>query len=148
MFESTIADSSMVSSRNAIARPDIIKGFLSQPDIIMDIICKISLAKANRPEFYDAIRASLAEARVEVMAGDMTACSKFDLTGDINKIKTPLLVVCGTEDKMTPPASSEKIAAEIAGAKLVLIEGAGHMAMMEKPEDFNRAVEDFCETIR
>jgi len=78
----------------------------------------------------------------------MTACSKFDLTGDVNKIKTPLLVVCGTEDKMTTPASSEKIAAEIPGAKLVLIEGAGHMAMMEKPEDFNRAVKDFCETIR
>ncbi|OQB56002.1 MAG: 4,5:9,10-diseco-3-hydroxy-5,9,17-trioxoandrosta-1(10),2-diene-4-oate hydrolase [Deltaproteobacteria bacterium ADurb.Bin151] len=128
--------------------PDIIKGFLSQPDIIMDIICKISLAKANRPVFYDAIRASLAEARVEVMAGDMTACSKFDLTGDVNKIKTPLLVVCGTEDKMTPPASSEKIAAEIPGVKLVLIEGAGHMAMMEKPEDFNQAVKDFCESIR
>jgi pimeloyl-ACP methyl ester carboxylesterase len=128
--------------------PDIIKGFLDQPDVIMDIICKISLAKANRPLFYDAIRASLAEARVEVMAGDMTACSKFDLRGDTDKIKVPVLTICGTEDKMTPPAASEKIAAEIAGAKLVLIEGAGHMAMMEKPEAFNRAVKDFCESIR
>ena len=127
--------------------PDIIKGFLSQPDVIMDIICKISLAKANRPVFYDAIRASIAEARIEVMAGDMTACSKFDIRGELDKIKTPVLVICGTEDKMTPPASSEQIAAGIAGAKLVLIEGAGHMAMMEKPDAFNKAVKNFCESI-
>jgi pimeloyl-ACP methyl ester carboxylesterase len=128
--------------------PDIIQGFLSQPDIIMDIVCKISLAKANRPVFYDAIRASLAEARADVMAGDMTACSKFDIRGELDKIKTPVLVVCGTEDKMTPPALSEQIAAGIAGAKLVLIEGAGHMAMMEKPDVFNQAVKDFCESIK
>ncbi|MDD4356006.1 MAG: alpha/beta hydrolase [Smithellaceae bacterium] len=128
--------------------PDIIEGFLSQPDVIMDIICKISLAKANRPVFYDAIRASLAEARVDVMAGDMTACSTFDLRGDLDKIKTPVLVICGTEDKMTPPASSKQITEEIAGAKLVLIEGTGHMAMMENPDAFNQAVKDFCETIR
>lgn len=128
--------------------PDIINGFLSQPDIIMDIICKISLAKANRPIFYDAIRASLAEAQIDVLAGDMLACSKFDLTEDLNKIIAPVLVLCGVEDKMTPPASSEQIAAGIAGAKLVLIEGAGHMAMMEQPDAFNQAVKDFCEAIK
>ena len=74
----------------------------------------------------------------------MLACSKFDLTGELKKINAPVLVICGTEDKMTPPASSEQIAAGIAGAKLVLIEGAGHMVMMEKPAAFNDALRDFA----
>ncbi|MHB8138548.1 MAG: alpha/beta fold hydrolase [Smithellaceae bacterium] len=128
--------------------PDILEGFRKQPDFIMDMICKISLAKINRPIFFDAIRASLAETQTDVLAGDMLACSKFDLTGDLNKITAPVLVLCGVEDKMTPPASSEQIATGIAGAKLVLIEGAGHMAMMEKPDAFNQAVKDFCEAIK
>ncbi len=128
--------------------PDILEGFLKQPGVIMDIICKISLAKANRPVFYDAIRASLAEARVEVMAGDMLACSKFDLTGELDNITVPVLVLCGVEDKMTPPASSEQIATGITGAKLVLVEGAGHLVMMEQPDAFNQALKDFCTAIR
>src|SRR5690606_3343087 len=112
--------------------PDILDGFRKQPDFVLDMICKFSLAKENRPKFYDALRASLGQANVDVVSGDMLACSKFDLTGELQKIISPVLVICGTEDKMTPPASSEQIAAGIAGTKLVLIEGAGHMVMMEK----------------
>jgi len=124
--------------------PDILNGFTKQPDVILDLMCKISLAKENRPKFFDALRASLGQADVGVVAGDMLACSKFDLTGELNKITAPVLVICGREDKMTPPAHSEALAAGIARAKLVLIEGAGHMVMMEKPSAFNDALRDFA----
>ncbi len=124
--------------------PDILDGFRKQPDFVLDMICKFSLAKENRPKFYDALRASLGQANVDVVSGDMLACSKFNLTGELQKIIAPVLVICGTEDKMTPPASSEQIATGIAGTKLVLIEGAGHMVMMEKPSAFNDALRDFA----
>jgi len=124
--------------------PDILDGFRKQPEFVLDMICKFSLAKENRPKFFDALRASLGQANVDVVAGDMLACSKFDLTGEHQKIIAPVLVICGTEDKMTPPASSEQIAAGIAGAKLVLIEGAGHMVMIEKPSAFNNTLQDFA----
>lgn len=126
------------------ANPDILEGFLKQPEFVMDMMCKFSLARENRPKFFDALRASLGQANVDVVAGDMLACSKFDLTGEIQKIIAPVLVLCGTEDKMTPPACSEQIATGINGAKLVLIEGAGHMVMMEKPLAFNNALQDFA----
>jgi len=124
--------------------PDILEGLRLRPQVVMDLICKFSLAKENRPELFDALRASLGQVSVDVLSGDMLACSKFDLTGKIKNIIAPALVICGTEDKMTPPASSEQIAAGIAGAKLVLIEGAGHMVMMEKPAAFNEAIQDFA----
>ena len=124
--------------------PDILDGFRKQPEFVLDMICKFSLAKENRPKFFDALRASLGQANVDVVSGDMLACSKFDLTGELPKIIAPILVICGTEDKMTPPASSERIVAGIAGAQLVLIEGAGHMVMMEKPSAFNDTLRDFA----
>jgi pimeloyl-ACP methyl ester carboxylesterase len=124
--------------------PDILKGLRQQPEVVMDLICKFSLAKENRPKLFDTLRASLSQASVDVLSGDMLACSKFDLTGELKKIIAPVLVICGAEDKMTPPASSEQIAAGISGAKLVLIEGAGHMVMTEKPFAFNEALKDFA----
>ncbi|PKN18658.1 MAG: hypothetical protein CVU71_14385 [Deltaproteobacteria bacterium HGW-Deltaproteobacteria-6] len=124
--------------------PDMLDGFRKQPALVLDMMCKFSLARENRPEFFDALRASLGEANVDVVAGDMLACSKFNLTGDLQKIIAPVLVLCGAEDKMTPPACSEQIAAGIDGATLVIIEGAGHMAMMEKPSAFNEALQDFA----
>jgi len=124
--------------------PDILDGFAKQPDLILDLMCKFSIAKENRPKLFGPLRESLGQARLDVVAGDMLACSKFDLTEETQNIRVPVLAICGKEDKMTPPASSEKIAQGIAGAKCVLIEGAGHMAMLERPQEFNDALTRFC----
>jgi pimeloyl-ACP methyl ester carboxylesterase len=124
--------------------PDILDGFRQAPEFVLDLMCKFSLAKANRPVLQDALRKSLGEASVDVVAGDMLACSKYDLTGELPNITVPVLSICGAEDKMTPPSFSEQIAAGIDGATLVIVEGAGHMVMMEKPAAFNDAVQDFA----
>jgi pimeloyl-ACP methyl ester carboxylesterase len=128
--------------------PDILDGFRKEPQLILDLMCKFSLARANRPALYESLRTSLGQASLDVVANDMLACSRFDLTGEVSKILVPVLAVCGTEDKMMPPASSKQIADRIPGAKLVLIEGAGHMVMLEKPADFNEVMKDFASTVR
>lgn len=51
-----------------------------------------------------------------------------------------LLVIGGTADRMIPYEHSELIAAELPGAELVGLEGAGHMAMLEQPEEFDAAL--------
>jgi pimeloyl-ACP methyl ester carboxylesterase len=48
------------------------------------------------------------------------------------KIKT--LVICGREDKITPPEVSTELAGLIPGAELEWIDSAGHMTPMEQPE--------------
>jgi 3-oxoadipate enol-lactonase len=57
------------------------------------------------------------------------------------EIEVPTLVVCGTEDKVTPPALSEELSRLIPGAQLKLIEGAGHIGNLEKPAEFNTFAE-------
>ena len=58
-------------------------------------------------------------------------------------IRAPTLVLVGAEDKVTPPSLSEELAELIPDAKLQVIAGAGHLANIEKPVEFNNAVEDF-----
>jgi 3-oxoadipate enol-lactonase len=58
-------------------------------------------------------------------------------------IDIPTLVICGEEDKVTPPSLSEDLAAIIPEAKLETIPGAGHISNLERPAEFNRIVEEF-----
>jgi len=58
-------------------------------------------------------------------------------------IEVPTLVMCGTEDKVAPPALANDLAAIIPGAKLHLIAGSGHISNLERADEFNRMVEEF-----
>ena len=58
-------------------------------------------------------------------------------------IDVPTLVVCGAEDKVTPPALSRDLAAMIPGARYEEIAHAGHLSNLERPAEFNRIVDDF-----
>jgi 3-oxoadipate enol-lactonase len=60
-----------------------------------------------------------------------------------SKIKVPTLVLVGSEDGITPPELSCSLAGLIEGASMETIIGAGHLANVEKPTDFNRSVQDF-----
>jgi pimeloyl-ACP methyl ester carboxylesterase len=53
------------------------------------------------------------------------------------------LVLCGTQDRLTPVKYAAFLQDQIAGAVLHLVEGAGHMVMIEKPQPVVRALVDF-----
>jgi 3-oxoadipate enol-lactonase len=58
-------------------------------------------------------------------------------------IRVPTLVVCGDQDRITPPALSTSLTRIIPGAHYEPIEGAGHLSNLEKPEAFNTIVGAF-----
>jgi pimeloyl-ACP methyl ester carboxylesterase len=114
---------------------------------IIELICKFSLAKKNRSKFSDPLGKSIAQSKVDIMYGDLLACNELDLTLDTGKIRVPALIVCGSEDKMTPPDLSRALAAGISKAKLEIVEGAGHMVMLERPSEFNDSLDKFAALI-
>lgn len=58
-------------------------------------------------------------------------------------IAVPTLVVCGAEDKVTPPPLSHELAALIPGARYAEIPAAGHLSNLEQPAEFNRILGEF-----
>jgi len=66
-----------------------------------------------------------------------------DQTDRADAIRVPTLVVCGTEDRVTPPALSTSLIRMIPGAHYEPIEGAGHLGNLERPEAFNTIVGAF-----
>ena len=59
------------------------------------------------------------------------------------QIKAPTLVIWGEHDKICPIAIGRRIVAAIAGARLVVVEGAAHNPMWERSDAFDRLVSDF-----
>jgi pimeloyl-ACP methyl ester carboxylesterase len=78
-----------------------------------------------------------------VLHGDFVACDRFDIRADLARITLPTLVIAGSEDKMTPPKYGRYLAETIPHAQFHLLEGAGHMMMIEKPGETAAAVERF-----
>jgi 3-oxoadipate enol-lactonase len=62
---------------------------------------------------------------------------------DLGAVRAPTLVLCGREDRATPPIHSQRIAEKIPGARMVWIEGAGHLSTLEKPAEVNEALVPF-----
>lgn len=62
-------------------------------------------------------------------------------------INIPTLILCGTDDRITPPALSSDLQALVPDAQLELISAAGHLANVEQPQLFNEAIDRFLATI-
>lgn len=58
-------------------------------------------------------------------------------------IRVPALVLCGTEDRVTPPSLSHALSRLIPGAEYDQIAGAGHLSNLERPDAFNAIVGAF-----
>ena len=127
--------------------PSIFEFLKTNPVESIELICKFSVAKENREKFMPLLLKSLAQTRIDVLQGDLSACDKFDVSQEMSNISSKALIICGAEDKMTPPEFSRQMSENISDAKLCLIEGAGHMVMMERPKEFNEALNSFALSI-
>lgn len=83
----------------------------------------------------------------QAQLNDLICCNKFDAMGRVQKIRVPTLAICGDEDIMTPVKYTNYLAEKIPGAKKVIIEGATHQLPLEKPEQFNKALDEFLKTL-
>jgi 3-oxoadipate enol-lactonase len=99
-----------------------------------------------RTRAADKVRAvgrAIAATPVPGYAGCCHAIPRINLTARLKEITCPVLVLCGDKDPGTPPAMAREIHDNLPGSKLVMIADAAHLANIEQPEAFNRALEEF-----
>ncbi len=79
----------------------------------------------------------------KVAYNDFMACNKFDVMNEIAGIHTRTLIIAGDKDMLTPLKYSQFMHQKIANSQLDIIRDAGHMVMMEKPDDVNSSLSGF-----
>ncbi len=109
--------------------PEAMAGYLYAPDAPEELI--------------DLGRKEIENSEPSIYLADLTACDNFNLIDKISRITVPALIICGSEDSMTPVKYSRYLDEHIPQSRLEIIEGAGHMAMLEQAEAVNRAIAKF-----
>jgi pimeloyl-ACP methyl ester carboxylesterase len=70
----------------------------------------------------------------------MAILGRPDSRPGLSRIHVPTLVLCGRQDMATPVEAAREIAADIDGARLVVVEACGHLSTLERPEAVNAAL--------
>jgi len=78
-----------------------------------------------------------AQASSDVWTDALSNVMEVDLRHAIATLTVPTLVIVGEEDRVTPPAAAVEVAGALADGRLVVIPEAGHLPMLERPQDVN-----------
>jgi pimeloyl-ACP methyl ester carboxylesterase len=124
-------------------QPGILEAIKNDFPRAVERICEFSFATDVPEEMRQSNIAQMMMNAPDVLHGDFLACDRFDVMEELGTITVPTLVICGDQDALTPVKYARYLADRIAGSRLEIIEGAGHKAMVERPEQFNKRLEVF-----
>jgi 3-oxoadipate enol-lactonase len=100
----------------------------------------------KNPATVEAIRKLILATPVAGYVGCSHAIPKINLSARLKEIKCPILVIVGADDPGTPVSMAKEIHDNAPGSKLVVLPQAAHLANLEQPEGFTRALRDFLRT--
>lgn len=113
--------------------PQILEGIHQDFQATVRLICGWAFGPESAPEMVRLGIRQMSATPADVLLGDFDACDHFDVMDRLAEIKTPAVIICGTRDRMTPIKYSTTLRDRLSGSVLRLVEGAGHMVMVENP---------------
>lgn len=102
------------------------------------------LAEANRgdPRLHELLLGMALELGEDVFVAQSEALrTRRDLRDVVAAMDVPILLACGSEDRLCPPEWHRKLAQNAKHATLNVINGAGHMLPLEQPEKLAASIE-------
>jgi pimeloyl-ACP methyl ester carboxylesterase len=87
------------------------------------------------------------QASSQVWTDGLAELMDMDLRHAVPRVRVPALVVVGEHDRVTPPAVAIELTGRLPQGRLDVIQGAGHMPMLERPEDVNRELSVFARSV-
>jgi pimeloyl-ACP methyl ester carboxylesterase len=99
--------------------------------------------REEQPDEFRAFTAVLAANDPAGYAATCRAIAAFDMSGRLERIEAPVLLVAGDLDGVAPPAAQTRTAARIRDSKGVQVPNCGHIVPLEKPDRLRDEVLDF-----
>ncbi len=101
-----------------------------------------SITDSNE-EYSRVLNKSLNSNAIGVKGCLLAMAGRTDTTRYLNEIRIPTLLLCGEDDRLTPPDIMELMAEQIPNAHLEIVPGAGHMAPIENASFVNSRIKKF-----
>ena len=113
-------------------------------EIVIEQACSANASRELRKWVAGLIACNDKHVYTQVMTEGLR---DFDVGADLGSINIPTLVITGEHDLVLPKEGGEEIARLLPGARLVEIEGVGHLGYAERPAVFNEAVLSFLNAL-
>jgi 3-oxoadipate enol-lactonase len=78
---------------------------------------------------------------------DLIAIDSFDVRDRIHTLGAALLLIRGADDPTHPPDYEQELHEAVPGSRYIRLPGAGHFPATERPEEVNRAIEEFVASL-
>jgi non-heme chloroperoxidase len=148
-------------SRTSISANPILRSLLEQvASVTLDaggamklrnlglLVARVGFGRNPVPSHVELTRQMIVECDPATRKAAPSALLGLDLTAELGAIDVPTLVIGGTHDVITPPAEARRIAETIPGARLELLDGAGHMVMLERADELDDLVTGFAREVQ
>lgn len=123
--------------------PALLDAIPRDQQVAIQAICGAALGPDAAPALHQLCVEQMAAVDATVIYDDFCACDRFDVMEVLGQIAAPTLVISGSHDALTPQKYSLYLRDHIPEARLHLVSGAGHMVMLENPDEVNRALAGF-----
>jgi pimeloyl-ACP methyl ester carboxylesterase len=120
---------------------------------LLPVIARVAADRLWRASWYDPARAREEDHREYMrparLKGSMDGlmsmmnASTTDAPIDYGRITMPVLLLSGAGDRVVPLSRAQELRERMPQARLVVVDKAGHLLLEERPEECNRAIDDF-----
>ena len=124
----------------------VVQEGVENPSVWVENFLEVQFARIDAAMKKQVTNKAL-ELGARVQLSDMLCCDKFDVMDKVHQIEVPTLILCGSEDEMTPPKYSSYLAGRINGSSMTIVDGGAHFVFAEKPEAVNQAIERFVNSL-
>ena len=130
------------------ARPNLLSRLLPASLLIRLFPKAVAAALYGQAAPPEAVREDLrilarTRAPGRVLALQRAAIESYESASRVGSLRVPTLVLHGTGDRIVPSARGHQLAELVLGARLHLIDGAGHNYLTDETDEANRVVSDF-----
>jgi pimeloyl-ACP methyl ester carboxylesterase len=131
--------------------PDLLKAAEANDQAAIDMVSiwglgfKAELGGSLAPGLWmhSGAQRVLQQCRPGVLFNDLTACNAYqNAMAAAAQIKVPTTFILGERDMMTPAKAGKTLAAALPNSRTVVLRGAGHMMMAERPDELLAALRD------
>ncbi len=123
---------------------------IAKPETFAETVAQINRTcfSENAPnDLLILSQKNMLQTSLTTLQQDFLACDQFDVTAQLSQIQIPVLILCGAEDKMTPPKHSQYLKDNLPNARLHILEKTGHILTLEQPETTANLLKQFLNEV-
>lgn len=132
-----------VEGRRQMAKKALLEGATS---VLAPMIPRLlsDETQASQPDLVELMQTMMFAVDSQTIHDHQIAMAqRRDFTAALSDFTLPVLLICGTEDILTPPKEMKRLAEKLPHAVYLEIEKAGHMAPLEQPIIVNKHIHEF-----